>query len=164
MGASARVVDVEAHGCESHRTDTSTLPTGQTALTLAERTTLVPGTPSSVATCAYDGGGLVVGTDLVGSDARRLAAVLNAAPRGGSRNVAERDCAGLNDAPSYLLTFGYPVGPAVSVWVRITGCGILGASNGSVVHQRTDALIANVTSASGLWGTSWTGAVVPTAD
>ena len=91
--------------------------------------------------------------------ARQLAATLNAAPRGGSLSYGREDCTRIG-APSYVLTFGYDSHPTTTVWVRIDGCGVLGASNGSVVHQRTFRMIEGVSAASGLRGIGWSGLVL----
>jgi hypothetical protein len=160
---SVRVVTADAHGCESHRNDTAKLPTGRAPENLAARTALVPANPASVTTCGYDESGLRVGATLTGAGARQLAATLNAAPRGGSLN-ASRDCDDLLGAPSYVLTFTYDAAPDDTVWVRVDGCGVLGASNSSVVRQRTINVVDAVSKASGLLAIGFSGIATPIAE
>jgi hypothetical protein len=160
---SARVVANDAHACASKRNDTDTLPTGRMPVREDARNVLAPRGPAAVSVCAYDQGGFVVGSALTSSKAARVAQVLDTAPAGGSIDRGDGDCR-LFQKPSYVLTFTYAIGPPVSVFVRFGGCGALGASNGSRVSQRTDAVIDAVLSALGNYGGAWPGDVTPIAE
>src|SRR4051794_34068970 len=160
---SVRVVSTDAHGCQTHRRDTNQLPTGRAPANITARTVLVPAGPASVTTCGYDDDGLRVGAQMNATGARSLAAAINTAPPGGSLNHVDGDCSE-EGAPSYVATFTYDNQPDVTVWIRVDGCGVLGASNGSVVHQRTDDLMWRIANASGLTATSWHGTVIPITD
>jgi hypothetical protein len=161
---SLRVLSVDSHGCATQRPDTVQLPTGQAPHSAAARTVLVPGRSTSLTTCGYDDGRLRVGATMSGADVRKVAAALNAAPPGGSLNLDGSECQSPRAAPSYILTFGYADQQSVTVWVRIDGCGVLGASNGMVVHRRTFDVVEAVGTASGLPEIGFRGNVASVAE
>ena len=131
--ASVRVVKMDADGCPSAVNDLH--PAGPSALPGAS-SDLVPGVPTRVAVCRYQNLWLAESTHDSGRALSTLVRTLNAmkpgTSRGGGYDAAkEQGVCTQETERGFLLSFSYPNGAREQVFVHISGCGVLSATNGS---------------------------------
>lgn len=149
---SAHVVTVDPLGCLVHRA--SLTPSGSSS----HRGTsefLVPGGPSQATICRYQDDRVVQSATL--PTVRRLVSILNALPSGvsqpGGGNFSEVPQACAEDTRrGFVVQFTYPNGAPLLVYVHISGCKTLYASNGTRTTKIDNSLIDFLTSAVGYDG------------
>lgn len=139
--AEAHLVDVDHVGCRTRVAG----PYATTAPARPEaREVLVPAAPAEVTACRYDETLLVVGSLRAGPGELLddLVRELNAAPPGVTDPAPawSSDCTKAAPEP-VVLTFRYPSGPPVEVYVNVAGCDELGADNGAVHSRLTPSLL-----------------------
>lgn len=123
---------------------------------------LVPGQPVQGGVCRYEAGWLARSASLTGDRLAELVGTLNRLPHGSSRRdprtfLAEAVCPE-ERTRGVVVHFRYGDGEPLTVWVNISGCDQLGASNGTVQAQRRDALPELIVELVGLG--SWPGRVI----
>ena len=127
----ARVVPIDSYGCTDKVT--SLRPSAPSRRTGAERE-LVPGDPSTAAICFYTGNWLGGSVRLSETQMRELGRTLNALPQGVSfpgSGSPDRPAECLADSQrGYIARFGFRSGPDLDVYIHISGCNGLSASNG----------------------------------
>lgn len=151
IAATAHFVRADANGCLARRTDLGTLPTGRPPARPGADTELIPGRPERVAVCRYDYGGIERSTALTGAKLRGLVRTLDGLPTGlsvtpKSDYMASIVCTRERMHPNgFTVVATYRSGPAVTVWVRLETCNLLGASNGTHTGRRggTDGPLVN---------------------
>jgi hypothetical protein len=139
--ASVRIVKVDATGCPSeqlvlHPTGPSALPGGAKEL--------VPGSPTRVALCRYEDFWLAESAHATGHALLRLVTILNSLKAGTSHlpsDFHEPPSLCTQDAErAFLLRFSYSNGSVEPVFVHISGCGVLSATNESRGGQIDSAI------------------------
>lgn len=156
IAGTARIVDQDANGCASLRNDLGSLPTGRPPVREGADSTLVPGSPTRVAFCRYGhdeasqtSTGIEQSVSVAGRDLVDVVAKVNTLPAGLSAPVSEGTCIEAVPPSGYTIVAWYADGPPVTVWVRLTDCELVGATNGSHNGQRTRSLIDLVTDRAG---------------
>jgi hypothetical protein len=130
--SSVRIVKVDADGCPSKVGD---LHPAVHLLYPVPSSDLVPGAPTGVALCRYEDFWLAESAHASGHAVSTLVAILNSLKSGSSHLPSDfhelpSECA--QDAHrGFLLSFSYSNGARERVFVHISGCGVLSATNGS---------------------------------
>ncbi|MEP6851319.1 MAG: hypothetical protein ABJA87_01425 [bacterium] len=146
-----RVTGVDTNGCPARITGFQELKTGARRQRPGADHALIPPTPIRLVGCRFHDGWLEGSSYTVPTESAVLTRTLSAQPGGLSVTAPQKyEPAGCGaddpqDAASYRVEARYEQGPPVLVNVRLGRCGRLGASNGSVTIQRTDALIRALT-------------------
>lgn len=145
-----RVADVDVYGC---RARVSTL-TPRSAETRPGTTgTLVPANPTGAVVCRYADNQLGFSTRLSPDATANLVSTLNGLPVGvsqpgpGTFEAAELCPEELRRG--FVIQFTYPSGPPLDVYVHISGCRDLSASNGPRVTKINEPLVRELLSAVG---------------
>jgi hypothetical protein len=158
--ASVRRTEVDANGCRDRVAAPRVRPLPAPARPGAG-SELVPGAPESAGLCRYEGGWLVQSVTLRDERLTAFTKLLNGLPHGTSRRDP-REYDPKTTCPEEanrgrLAHLTYPEGPSLTVGIDLSGCGELGATNGTVKAKRTDPLperVVELVGDSGGWPTS----------
>jgi hypothetical protein len=150
-----RVVDVDSYGCQTNQLLVPLLRTPAPTVPGADQS-LVPGRPTSLSVCGYEGD-LLSGSGQVPNDQLDDSlAMLRGLPPGLSRgpdrdnqpiSCTETDDLSLaldrdqTDTPWYEALVHYASGDTLTLRVRLGFCGDLGVSNGAVTAQWSNDLV-----------------------
>jgi hypothetical protein len=140
---SLRVVEFDHLGCPTVRPDESAPAPG---------TSFVDPAPAAISLCYYGEAWYRSGTprlgasgQLTGDAAAGLAALINAAPRGGNPDVSANQCMDpVPAAPDAVLQVTRQDGAIERLWVSWSGCVHRGVSNGQDQVQVSHAIISTI--------------------
>ena len=133
----ARIADVDSYGCQAHPASLFAFPPEREEALRA----MVPPGFTEASACRYVGGWAVQSGRLDAAGAAQVADVLNGltpgftTPPGNARKDDDE-----TRGAAIVVTFRYPSGPPISVFVHVQGRRELGASNGAVTGRLSSAL------------------------